>query len=84
MIEQLICWIGQMSDDEVEVVHAQAAQMMGEGRKEYGELNLDTDKRTILNLIQEAIQEHDDHAFYARCAMTKFERLVKELFGAEA
>lgn len=64
MIEQLICWIGQMSDDEIRVLHRIAQKLMGEGRREYGALDLSTDKRTARHFRAEKCDEMADALVY--------------------
>lgn len=64
MRSQLILWMADMSKDEVRVAHKFISKFMGEGRKEYGRLNLLTDKRTIGQIKNEATDEVADGLFY--------------------
>jgi hypothetical protein len=61
---QLILWVADMSKDEVRVAHMFIAKFMGEGRREYGSLNLKTETRTIAQIKNEAADEVADGLFY--------------------
>lgn len=57
--------------DEIAVVRAFIAKVMGEGRKEYGPLDLSTDKRTVGQVRAEQRDELLDACFYGLMAGMK-------------
>lgn len=66
---QLILWVADMSKDEVRVAHMFVSKFMGEGRKEYGSLNLKTETRTVEKIKREAADEVADGLFYTLVKM---------------
>lgn len=60
-----------MSVDELEVMACFAEKIMGEGRREYGELHLASDTRTREDLIKQALDERLDSEFYIAAARVK-------------
>jgi hypothetical protein len=61
---KLILWVADMSEDEVRVAYMFIAKFMGEGRKEYGPLDLKTEKRTLTEFMHEGADEVADGLFY--------------------
>ena len=61
---KLILWLSEMSEDEVRVTYLLCSKFMGEGRKEYGPLDLKTDKRSRKKIKVEAADEVADGLFY--------------------
>lgn len=70
---QLILWASDMSEDEVRVAHLFIGKFMGEGRKEYGPLNLKTETRSLKKIINEGKDEVADGLFYV------FVRMMMEM-----
>lgn len=61
----------EMTRDEAAVTRQFVEQLMGEGRREYGPLNLDTDSRTVEELLRNLADEGLDRTFYAIVARMK-------------
>lgn len=61
---KLTLWISDMSEDEIKVAYLFIGKFMGEGRKEYGPLNLKTEKRTLIQMMNESADEVADGLFY--------------------
>jgi hypothetical protein len=62
------------TEDEIEVM-ARIAKRMATGRREYGLLEIDTDKR---DWLEEAIEEQLDLAVYLCCYLVKLKRARQE------
>ena len=61
---KLIIWTADMSADEVRVAYLFVSKFMGEGRREYGPLDLKTDKRSLYHILTESADEVADGLFY--------------------
>lgn len=61
------------SPDEYQLVQDFALKVMGEGRREYGALDLETDSRTPLDLVREALDEWQDQGSYLMMVRRKLE-----------
>lgn len=61
---KLILWMSEMSEDEVKVAFMFISKFMGEGRKEYGPLDLKTEMRTLPQILHESGDEVADGLFY--------------------
>ncbi len=71
-IAELTEWLLNMTPAEIEILHVVyrvASKMMGEGRQEKGPLNLQTDKRTSRDFLEEARDESADAVFYSVAAL---------------
>lgn len=67
----------RMTPDELRVARRFIDKMMGEGRAEYGELNLATDTRTPHELASEALDECLDSMAYVAMALGNLELSTK-------
>lgn len=63
----------QLEDDAVEILLMQAQRMLA-GRKAYGDLNLDTDRR---DWVEEALEECLDGMNYQTAALIKLRRRAR-------
>ena len=70
MRNELASLLLRLEDDAVEVLLLQAQRMVA-GRKQYGDLCLDTDRR---NLPEEALAEFLDASNYLSAALIKLRR----------
>jgi hypothetical protein len=70
MRAEIFLMLTELEDDAVEVLHMQATRMVA-GRKHYGDLVLDTDRR---DWLAEALQEHLDASNYYSAALIKLRR----------
>lgn len=70
MRAEIASMLAELEDDAVEVIHMQATRMVA-GRKHYGDLVLDTDRR---DWLAEALQEHLDASNYYSAAIIKLRR----------
>lgn len=61
---KLILWMSEMSEDEVRVAFLFISKFMGEGRKEYGPLDLRSEKRSLMKIMSEGADEVADGLFY--------------------
>ncbi len=62
----------QLEDDAVEVLLAQAQRMVA-GRKAYGDLNIEKDRR---DWLEQAIEEHWDSMNYLTIELIKLRRML--------
>jgi hypothetical protein len=65
IVERIAEKIVPMSLDELEIVEWFLDKMNGEGRKEHGELDHDTDERSVADWAANQIDEFIDTAFYS-------------------
>lgn len=70
MLNELSSMLLSLEPDAIEVLHMQASRM-AQGRKSYGVLNIDTDRR---DWLEEALQEHLDASNYYSAALIKMRR----------
>ncbi len=63
-----------MTADESAAVAVFAEKLLGEGREEYGPLDLKTDPRTVEQLLAEAMDEHMDAFAWTAFALDKLKR----------
>lgn len=68
--------IADATVDELEIIHIFISKVMGEGRDEYGPLDLDSDMRTAEECIGETLDELADSGFWAIMALQKIRRLL--------
>lgn len=69
--------LARMTPDELKVVRRMIGKMMGEGRREYGKLDLATDTRTPQELVMEALDECLDSMMYVSMALGNLELSTK-------
>lgn len=69
--------IARMSPDERRITELFVDKLMGEGREEYGALDLATDGRTVEDLLDDWLGEFMDSGFYAFVISLHLRRLGK-------
>jgi len=67
--------------DELAIIAGFAAKVMGEGRRQYGTLDLRSDKRSSAELAREGMDEFFDSCFYAGAA--KIKKMHEDAKGGE-
>ena len=70
MRNELISMVQSLEPDAVEVLHLSVQRMLA-GRKEYGDLDIDKDRR---DWVEEALQECVDGNNYIAAALIKLRR----------
>ena len=76
-ITQLESLLIEMTSDELMLMLMRARKLMGEGRKEYGPLDMASDKRSISDFVREAHDEGVDSGLYLDMAMIAIRRGAK-------